>query len=76
LHCLCGAGRCRLRQDGSWFVIAATLPLAFGIAFDAYMAAFGALDSAMVAMILAAAAIVALVGFWYAYPLAQRLASP
>jgi hypothetical protein len=40
------------------------------------MAAFGALDSAMVAMILAAAAIVALVGFWYAYPLAQRLASP
>jgi hypothetical protein len=47
-----------------------------GIAFDAYVASFRAVDSAAVATILAAAAIIALLGFWYAYPLARRLASP
>lgn len=58
---------------GSWFVIAAPLPLALGIAFDAYVAASRALASVAGATILAAAAIIALLGFWYVYPIATRL---
>jgi hypothetical protein len=50
---------------GSRFVIAAPLSLAFGIALDAYVAAGRALQSETGATILAAAAIIALLGFWY-----------
>lgn len=57
---------------GSYFVIAAPLPLAFGIAFDAYVATSRAFDSVAGAAVLAAAAISALLGFWYAYPMARR----
>jgi len=58
---------------GSRFVIAAPLPLAFGIALDAYVAAGRALQSDSGAAVLAVAAITALLGFWYVYPLAKRL---
>ncbi len=58
---------------GSWFVIAAPLPLALGISLDAYVAASRALASAAGATILGAAAIIALLGFWYAYPVARRI---
>jgi hypothetical protein len=59
---------------GSWFVVAAPLPLAFGMAFDAYVAALRALDSAAAAGLLALAAITVLLGFWYAFPLWRRFA--
>lgn len=75
LHRIAFAGQddAEFVKIGSWFVVAAPLPLAFGIAFDAYVAAFRALDSTAAATILAAAALMALLGFWYAYPLALRL---
>jgi hypothetical protein len=59
---------------GSWFVVAAPLPLAFGIAFDGYVAVLRALHSAAIAAALAVAAIIALLGFWYAFPLWRRFA--
>ena len=57
---------------GSWFVIAAPLPLAFAIALDTYVAAGRAVESRSTALALAAAAIVALLGTWYAYPIWRR----
>lgn len=59
---------------GSGFVIAAPLPLAFAIALDTYVAAGRAMSSATAAAVLAVAAIVALLGLWYAYPIWRRLA--
>lgn len=59
----------------SGFVIAAPLPLAIAIALDTYVAAGRALGSQTMGAALAAVAIVALVGFWYAYPIARRLTS-
>src|SRR5437868_4312574 len=52
---------------GSVFVVAAPFPLAFGIALDIYVVAARALESDAAAVGLAAAAIVVLLGFWYAY---------
>jgi hypothetical protein len=43
--------------------------LAFGIAFDTYVAVGRALQSDLGATILAAAAAVVLLGLWYALPL-------
>ncbi len=60
-------------QVASWFVVAAPLPLAFGIAIDTFVAAGRALESARAATLLSLAAIVVLLGTWYVYPLAQRL---
>jgi hypothetical protein len=60
-------------KAGSALVIAAPLPLALGIAFDTYVAAGRALQSDAAAMILAGAAIVVLLGFWYALPLWRRM---
>jgi uncharacterized protein DUF6328 len=60
---------------GSRFVIAAPLPLALAIALDTYVAADRAVQSPTVAVALAVAAIVALVGCWYVYPTWRRLAS-
>ena len=57
---------------GSFFVVAAPLPLALGIALDTYVAAGRALQSDAAALALAAAAAVILVGTWYAYPLWRR----
>jgi hypothetical protein len=56
----------------SWFVIAAPLPLAFGIALDTFVAAGRALQSDRAASLLSLAATVVLLGTWYVYPLAQR----
>jgi hypothetical protein len=53
---------------GSWFVIAAPLPLAFAIALDTYVAAGRAVQSSTAAIALAVVAIVALLGAWYVYP--------
>ncbi len=58
---------------GSWFVTLAPLPLAFAIALDTYVAAGRAVQSATVAVALAIAAIVALLGAWYGYPAWRRL---
>lgn len=57
----------------SFFVVAAPLPLAFGIALDTFVAAGRALQSDRAASLLSLAAIVVLLGTWYVYPLAQRL---
>ena len=57
----------------SFFVVAAPLPLAFGIALDTFVAAGRALRSDRAATLLGLAAIVVLLGTWYVYPLAQRL---
>src|SRR5262249_13681369 len=61
-------------QLGSWFVCA-PLPLALGIALDTYVAAGPAVQSPSTAVALAAAAIAALLGAWYAYPIWHRAAS-
>jgi len=58
---------------GSWFVIAAPLPVALAIALDTYVAAGRALQSPTAAIALAIFAIVALLGCWYVYPTARRL---
>jgi Family of unknown function (DUF6328) len=60
---------------GSWFVITAPFPLAIAIALDTYVAAGQALQSPTTAIVLAIAAIVALVGCWYVYPLWRRALS-
>jgi Family of unknown function (DUF6328) len=56
----------------SWFVVAAPLPLAFGIALDTFVAAGRALQSDRAGSLLSLAAIVVLLSTWYGYPLAQR----
>jgi hypothetical protein len=58
---------------GSVFVVSAPLPLAFGIALDTYVAAGRALQSEAIALALAAAAIIVLLGVWYALPLWRRV---
>jgi hypothetical protein len=60
---------------GSRFVTSAPLPLAFAIALDTYVAAGRALQSSRAAIALAIAAIVALLGCWYGYPVWRRLNS-
>jgi hypothetical protein len=57
---------------GSAFVIAAPAPLAAAIALDTYVAVRRALDSAPTALILAACALIVLLGLWYGYPLLRR----
>jgi uncharacterized protein DUF6328 len=57
----------------SFFIVAAPLPLAFGIALDTFVAAGRALESDRAASLLSLAAAVVLLGTWYIYPLAQRL---
>jgi hypothetical protein len=57
---------------GSAFVIAAPVPLAFGIAFDTYVATAHALESPAAGTLFAAFAIIVLAVLWYAYPLMLR----
>lgn len=57
----------------SWLVVAAPLPLAFGIALDTFVAVGRALRSDRAASILSLTATVVLLGIWYVYPLVQRL---
>jgi hypothetical protein len=59
----------------SVFVITAPLPLALGIALDSYVAAGRALQSEDAATVLASAAVLVLLGTWYAYPLWRRMRS-
>ena len=59
-------------QIGSWFVIVAPLPLAVAIALDTYVAASRAVQSTSIAIVLAALALAALLGAWYAFPLWRR----
>jgi hypothetical protein len=58
---------------GSFFVIAAPAPLAFGIALDAYVAGGRAVQSEPLALALAAVSVLLLLGFWYAFPLWRRM---
>jgi hypothetical protein len=58
---------------GSAFVIAAPLPLALGIAIDTYVAAGRAVQSDTVASVLAASALIVLLGVWYAIPIWRRM---
>jgi hypothetical protein len=60
---------------GSVFVIAAPLPLALGIALDAYVAAGRALSSQTAALILALVSLAVLLGFWYVFPFWRRVRS-
>jgi Family of unknown function (DUF6328) len=57
---------------GSWFVTAAPVPLAIGIAGDLYVAILKASESAKLATVLGLVALVVLAGLWYALPLALR----
>jgi hypothetical protein len=59
----------------SVFVIAAPVPIGLGIALDTYVAAQRALDSRMVAGLLAAGATLVLATLWYALPLWRRMTS-
>jgi hypothetical protein len=59
-------------RTGSAFVIAAPLALALGIALDTYVAAGRALQSESAAVLLAAVAVIVLLGVWYAFPLWTR----
>ena len=58
---------------GSVFVIVAPLPLALGIALDAYVAAGRALSSPTAALVLALVSLVVLIGLWYVFPLWRRV---
>jgi hypothetical protein len=58
---------------GSAFVIAAPFPLALGIAIDTYVAAGRAVQSDMVALLLAVLALLVLLGVWYAIPIWRRI---
>ena len=58
---------------GSLFVVAAPFPLALGIALDTYVAAGRAVQSEVAAFSLAAAAVIVLLGVWYALPLWRRV---
>ena len=60
---------------GSIFVVAAPLPLALGIALDAYVAGGRAFQSGIGALVLAACSLLALLGVWYGYPLWRRARS-
>jgi hypothetical protein len=58
---------------GSLFVIAAPFSLALGIALDTYVAVGRAVQSELAAFSLAAAAVIVLLGVWYALPLWRRV---
>jgi len=62
----------RFLQLGSWFVIAAPVPLAIGIAADLYVATLKASNSAALGTILAVSISVILAVLWYGLPLYLR----
>ena len=61
---------------GSWFVMAAPVPLALGIAGDLYVASAKAAESTLLGAAIAIAAFILLAGLWYALPLFLRLRRP
>ncbi|WOH69099.1 DUF6328 family protein [Bradyrhizobium sp. BWA-3-5] len=60
---------------GSRLVIAATIPLAIGISSDVAVVFFKTTGSTSVALSAGAIALVALLGFWLAYPIWHRMRS-
>jgi hypothetical protein len=58
---------------GGWLVTAATVPLAFGLAGDVYVAIAKIADSWAIGAITSAATLLLLVGLWYLLPIAVRL---
>jgi hypothetical protein len=61
---------------GSAFVIAAPIPLAFGIALDTYVATRRVLESDQGALALAGITVLVLFALWYAFPLWRRAKAP
>ena len=57
---------------GSWFVVAAPVPLAIGIAGDLYVASAKAAESSVLGAVLALVAFATLATLWYALPLLIR----
>jgi hypothetical protein len=60
---------------GSRLVIAASIPLAIGISSDVAVVFFKTTESTSVALSAGATALIALLGFWLAYPVWHRLRS-
>jgi hypothetical protein len=54
-------------------VVAASIPLAVGISSDVAVVFFKTTESTAIALGAGAAALVALLGFWLAYPLWHRV---
>jgi hypothetical protein len=67
-----GEASAHFLKVGSRMVMAATLPLALGIAADAFVTIDAIFDSPRAGVIAGAGALVALTGLWYAYPIAAR----
>jgi uncharacterized protein DUF6328 len=63
-------------EIGSRFVIAASVPLAIGIAADVAVVFFKAVGSESVAMASGVTSLAALLGLWLAYPFWRRAGSP
>jgi len=74
LHRISFAGEdtAALLKLGSWLVLAATVPLAIGIAGDLYVASAKAAESRVLGATIALAAFLILVGLWYVLPLLIR----
>jgi hypothetical protein len=62
-----------VHRVGSWFVISATVPMAFGLAGDVYVVFTEITASAMIGALAAGIALVLLVGLWHAFPFVRRL---
>lgn len=67
-----GEERERLHTMGSAMIVAATLPLALGLAGDIYVGVVKAIHSEVIAVGAAAVAFVLLAVFWYALPILAR----
>src|SRR5262245_42005092 len=67
-----GADTERFLQIRSWFVIAAPVPLALGIAADLYVATSKSSDSPLLGTILAVGIFAVLAILWYGLPLYLR----
>ncbi len=53
---------------GSWFIVAATVPLAGGIAGDVYVAVGKITGTSILGLAAALAVMIVLIGLWYAQP--------
>jgi hypothetical protein len=62
-----------VHRIGSVFVTGATVPLALGLAGDIYVVFTKITASNVIALLLATAALLLLVGFWHAFPVITRL---
>jgi Family of unknown function (DUF6328) len=62
-----------VHRIGSWFVTSATVPLALGLAGDIYVVFAEITASKLIALLVAGAALVFLVGLWHVFPVITRL---